>query len=107
VTKRLLNTPRNSGGLWTTWTFPGGPLKGVGAGIGFPYVGERPADLSNTVTLDDYVVLDASVFYRRGRLSVDLNFKNLTNETYFKGNSSGFLFPGGPFTVLGRVAWSF
>jgi iron complex outermembrane receptor protein len=107
---RLPNTPRHSGGLWTTWTFPSGPLKGLGAGIGFRYVGERPADLSNALTLPDYMVVDASVFYRRGRLSLDLNFKNfknITNEIYFNGNGSSFIFPGEPFSVLGRVAWSF
>jgi outer membrane receptor protein involved in Fe transport len=52
------------------------------------------------------VVLDAAVFYRRGRLSLDLNFKNLTSETYFNGNGT-FVFPGEPFSVLGRVGWSF
>jgi outer membrane receptor protein involved in Fe transport len=42
---QLANTPRHSGGLWTTWTFPRGPLKGLGAGAGFRYVGERPGGL--------------------------------------------------------------
>jgi iron complex outermembrane receptor protein len=107
VGNQLPNTPKHSAGLWTSWTFPSGPLKGLGAGAGFRYVGERPADLSNAVTLPDYVVVDAAVFYRRGRLSLDLNFKNVTNETYFNGNGSSFIFPGEPFTVLGRVGWSF
>jgi outer membrane receptor for ferric coprogen and ferric-rhodotorulic acid len=78
----------------------------TGAGFGFRDVGERPVDLSNTLTLSDYVVLDAAVFYRRGRLSIDVNFKNLTSETYFNGNGT-FVFPGEPFSVLGRVGWSF
>jgi len=107
VGNRLPNTPKHSGGLWTTWTFPSGPLKGLGAGAGFRYVGERPADFSNAVTLPDYVVVDASVFYRRGRLSLDLNFKNITNETYFNGNGSSFIFPSEPFQVFGRIGWSF
>jgi iron complex outermembrane receptor protein len=70
-------------------------------------VGERSTDLSNALTLPDYVVMDAAVFYRRRRLSLDLNFKNMTNETYFNGNDSSFIFPGEPFQVLGRVGWSF
>ena len=69
-------------------------------------MGEREADLSNTLTLPDYVVLDASVFYRRGPLSLSVNFKNLTDETYFNGNGN-FIFPGEPFSVLGRVALTF
>jgi outer membrane receptor protein involved in Fe transport len=70
-------------------------------------VGERPADLSNARTLPDYVVVDAGLFYHGGRLSLDLSFKNVMNETYFIGNGSSFIFPGEPFSVLGRVAWSF
>jgi len=106
VGNQLSNTPRHRGGLWTTWRFPSGPLRGLGAGFGFRYVGERPVDLGNSVTLSDYVVLDAELFYRRGRLSVDLNFKNVTDETYFNGNGT-FNSSGEPFSVLGRVAWSF
>ena len=61
---------RHSAGLWTTWTFPSGPLKGLGAGFGFRYVGERPGGPERTPSRwPDYVVLDASVFYRRGRPS--------------------------------------
>ena len=70
-------------------------------------MGERPADLSNALTLPEYTVVDAAVFYRRGRLSLELNFKNVTNETYFNGNGSSFIFPGEPFRVLGRVGWRF
>ena len=104
VGNQLPNTPKHSAGLWTSWTFPSGPLKGLGAGAGFRYVGERPADLSNAVTLPDYVVVDAAVFYRRGRLSLDLNFKNVTNETYFNGNGSSFIFPGSPSRCSGGWA---
>lgn len=38
VGNQLPNTSRHSGGLWTTWPFPSGPLRGLGAGFGFRYV---------------------------------------------------------------------
>ena len=38
-------------------------------------------------------------------LSVSVNF-NLTDETYFNGNGN-VIFPGEPFSVLGRVALTF
>jgi iron complex outermembrane receptor protein len=103
---RLTNTPKHSAGLWSTWIFQSGPLKGLGAGFGFRYVGERFVDLANTLTLPDYLVFDASLFYRRGPLGVDLIVKNFTDETYFSGNGR-FILPGEPLTVLSRVTWAF
>jgi iron complex outermembrane receptor protein len=98
--------PRHSGGLWTTWEFPSGPLKGLGVGFGGRYVGDRMLDLDNTLELPDYVVLDASLFYRRGPFGAQVNFKNLTDKAYFTGNSR-FVTPGEPFTVLGQLTWNF
>jgi len=100
---RLPAVPRHSAGVWTTWEFPSGPLKGLGAGFGGRYVGERMVDLANTVELPDYVVLDASVFYRWGPLTAQINLKNLTNTTYFTGNFRSQIQPGEPLTVLGQL----
>jgi outer membrane receptor protein involved in Fe transport len=65
------------------------------------------AGAPDALILPEYVVVDARLFYHHGRLSLDLSFKNVTNETYFNGNGSSLIFPGEPFSVLGRVAWSF
>lgn len=61
---------------------------------------------SNSLTPPDDAVLDAALSYRRGRLCLDLNFKNLTDERYFNGNGI-VVYPAEPFSVLRRVAWSF
>jgi iron complex outermembrane receptor protein len=103
---RLPAVPKHSAGLWSTWALQSGVLKGLGVGFGGRYVGERMIDLANSLELPDYVVLDASVFYRWGPLGAQLNFKNLTDKTYFTGNSR-FVQPGEPFTVLGQLTWNF
>jgi hypothetical protein len=53
----------------------------LGLWRGRRYVGERAVDLANTVELPDHVVLDASVFYRRGPLAAQVNLKNLASPT--------------------------
>jgi iron complex outermembrane receptor protein len=104
---RLLAVPFHTGGLWTTWQFPWGPVKGLGAGFGVRYVGDRAGDLDNSFALPDYTVFDAAVFYRYGPLNVQVNLKNFTDEVYFTSRSRTFVEPGEPLTVLGRVTWRF
>jgi iron complex outermembrane recepter protein len=106
VENRTPAVPEHTGGLWTTWEFQTGPLKGLGFGFGGRYVGERMVDLANTLELPDYVVLDASLFYRWGPLAAQVNFKNLTDKEYFTGNTR-FVQPGEPFSVLGQLTWNF
>jgi iron complex outermembrane recepter protein len=103
---KLPAVPKHSGGLWTTWTFQSGLLKGLGFGLAGRYVGERMIDLANSLELPDYAVLDASVFYGWGPLRAQVNFKNLTDKEYFTGNGR-FVIPGDPFTVLGQLTWNF
>jgi iron complex outermembrane receptor protein len=103
---RVPAVPLHTAGLWTTWEFPSGPLKGLGAGFGGRYVGSQQLDLANSLKLPDYGVLDASVFYRWGPARAQVNFKNLTNEKYYAGNSR-FVQPGEPFSVLGQLTLSF
>jgi iron complex outermembrane receptor protein len=71
--------PQNQASLWTTYFIPTGSLKGLGAGIGLFYVGDRQVDLANSLKLPSYVRTDAALFYRRGQLNVALNFQNLFN----------------------------
>jgi iron complex outermembrane receptor protein len=103
---RVPAVPLHTAGLWTTWEFPSGPLKGLGAGFGGRYVGSQQLDLANSLKLPSYGVLDASVFYRLGPVRAHVNFKNLTNEKYYAGNSR-FVQPGEPFSVLGQLTVSF
>ncbi len=105
---RLTSIPRHQIGLWSSYEFQIGALRGFGAGLGLYYVsGDREALLPNTdLRLPGYFRVDTSVFYRRDNWKVQLNVNNLTNIDYY--NSNGFfVVPQPPLTVLGSVSVEF
>ncbi|NJM68599.1 MAG: TonB-dependent siderophore receptor, partial [Acaryochloris sp. RU_4_1] len=90
----LINAPRNGASLWTTYEIQKGDLKGLGFGAGLFYVGDREAELPNDFVLPAYVRADASIFYKRDKWRVGLNFKNLFNTRYFESTqNSSFISP--------------
>jgi iron complex outermembrane recepter protein len=103
---RLVNAPSQGASLWTTYEIQKGTLKGLGFGAGIFFVGDKEVALPNTFKIPEYLRVDASLFYKRDRWRIGLNFKNLFNERYYE--SQGFyLRPGEPFTVLGTVSVEF
>ncbi len=103
---RLVNAPRNSASLRTTYEIQSGDLQGLGFGAGLFFVGDRAAELPNTITIPSYVRTDATIFYRRDNWRTALNFKNIFDIKYY--DSQGFLlYPGAPLTVLGSVSVEF
>ncbi|BAY91141.1 MULTISPECIES: TonB-dependent siderophore receptor [unclassified Tolypothrix] len=106
VGDRLVNAPRNSASLWTTYQIQNGNLKGLGFGGGLFFVGDREATLPNSITIPSFVRTDAAIFYRRDNYQIGLNFKNLFDTRYY--DSAGFLLsPGAPFTVVGTFSIKF
>jgi len=108
---QLINAPKHSASLWTTYTVQSGNLQGLGFGVGVNYVGNRQGDLENTFTLGDYFLTDAAIFYQRDRYRVALNFKNLFDINYFVASNSGArtsgIEVGTPFTVIGSLSVEF
>jgi iron complex outermembrane recepter protein len=106
---RLLNSPRHTASLWTSYQLQSGDLKGLGAGIGVFYVGDRSGDSENTYFLPSYLRTDASLFYRRDDWSVSLGAKNLLGVRYIKSGLSRLFEtePGEPFTLMGTVSVKF
>ncbi|MBM0744122.1 TonB-dependent siderophore receptor [Phormidium sp. CLA17] len=103
---RLVNAPRQSASLWTTYQLQSGPLQGLGIGAGIYFVGDRDATLPNTVEIPSYVRADATIFYRRDKYRVSLNFQNISNTRYY--DSQGFLlYPGAPLSVYGSISFQF
>ena len=103
---RLVNAPRDSASLWTTYQIQRGNLKGLGFGAGLFFIGDREATLPNSITIPSYVRTDATIFYRQPNYEIGLNFKNLFDINYY--DSRGYLLsPGAPFTVLGTVSVKF
>ncbi len=105
---RLPNAPENAASLWTTYEIQAGILQGLGFGIGLFYQDERLGDLENSFTLPSYWRTDASIFYRRDRLRVALNVRNLFDVEYYEGARNNVrVIPGAPLTLSGTVSWEF
>lgn len=103
---RLINAPRNTASLWTSYEIQKGSLSGLGFGAGIFFVDEREAELPNNLKIPSYIRTDASIFYRRDNYKIGLNFKNLFDTKYY--DSQGFLiYPGAPLTVLGTFSLQF
>jgi iron complex outermembrane recepter protein len=108
VGNRLNNTPLHSASLWTTYEIQQGPVKGLGFGLGLFYVGDRQGDLENSFTVPGYLRTDASIFYKRNKFRVALNFRNLFDIDYFTNAQSDLrVKPGDPFTVVGSISFEF
>ncbi|MEL6401994.1 MAG: TonB-dependent siderophore receptor [Cyanobacteria bacterium J06626_4] len=102
VGNRPADTPENQFSLWTTYEIQAGEYEGLGAGLGFFYVGDRQGDLENTFTLPSYFRTDAALFYGRDNWRAQLNFENLFNIEYFTSANYESLTSvnvGAPFSV--------
>jgi len=92
--------PRHIFNVWTSKQFE----NGLGLSAGARFVGEQFVAEDNAYSIDDYLLLDASVSYRRGRVRASVNLKNLADEEYAtRGFGAASAIPGRPFEVLGRI----
>jgi catecholate siderophore receptor len=91
VGKEILNTPRNSFSLWTTYASPWKLELGGGA----RFVGRRFGNNINTRQVEGYWLLDLMASYPLSRhVDLRLNVNNLTDEYYFDRLAGGHLVPG-------------
>lgn len=108
VGNRLEGIPEHSISLWTTYEIQQGDLRGLGAGVGFNYVGNRQGDLANSYELGSYFLTNAAIFYRRDNWRAAINFKNIFNVDY---SNLPFVNTridvGEPFTVIGSFSVQF
>ncbi|MHC5731366.1 MAG: TonB-dependent receptor domain-containing protein, partial [Nostoc sp.] len=84
VGNALANIPRDSGSLWTTYTFQRGLLEGFGFGGGIFAASKIYGDIDNSYTLSGFVRTDAAIFYKKDRLRASVIFKNLFDVRYFE-----------------------
>jgi catecholate siderophore receptor len=91
IGKDLVNTPRNSFNLWTTYRFK----SGLGLGSGMRFVGKRFGNTINTRFVDSYWTLDFMASYPISKhVDLKLNLYNLTDEFYFDRLGGGHVVPG-------------
>ncbi|MGH9949934.1 MAG: TonB-dependent receptor domain-containing protein [Pyrinomonadaceae bacterium] len=103
IGRELINTPRNSLNLWTTYTwdrlfFGGGPR----------YVGKRFGNNINTRFVDSYVVVDALISYKLTKnIDLRLNMNNIGDKYYIDRIGGGHIIPGAGRVVLVSSGFSF
>jgi catecholate siderophore receptor len=89
--KELVNTPRNSFNLWTTYQFP----RKLNLGGGLRFVGRRFGNTINTRFVDSYWTADLVASYPlTNHFDLRLNLYNLTDKYYFDRLGGGHLIPG-------------
>lgn len=103
----LKNTPENQASLWTTYELQTGEYRGLGFGFGLFYVGERANDLGSDLQLDDYLRVDAALYYRRDQFNAAINIENLFDIDYADAGFGTNVERGEPFTIVGSVGWQF
>ena len=92
-------TPVNSASLWLMRSF--GDRFGLGGGVN--YVGDRQANLANSVVLPEYITADAMAWARLGKLKAQLNIRNIFDRDYFvsgHGTVGNLNMPGAPRSAM-------
>jgi iron complex outermembrane receptor protein len=79
---RLPGIPEHSGNLWGVYEFQDGALRGLGLGLGLFVQGDIFASTENRASYDGFAQLDSLVYYKRDRWKLQVNVKNVTDETY-------------------------
>ena len=72
-------------------------------GGGVNYVGDRHANLANTVVLPEYVTADAMAWARLGKFKAQLNIRNIFDRDYIvsaHGTVGNLNMPGAPRSVM-------
>jgi catecholate siderophore receptor len=75
-----LNTPRDSGTIWSTYTLR--ETYEVGGGV--TYIGSRYANNTNTVEVPGFARVDLTAAYRQPAYDLRLNIFNLLNTMYYE-----------------------
>ena len=92
-------TPVHSASLWLMKSFE----ERFGFGGGVNYVGDRMANLANTVVLPEYVTADAMAWAQLGKLRAQLNLRNIFDREYIvsaHGTVGNLNMPGAPRSVM-------
>ncbi|HET9482044.1 MAG TPA: TonB-dependent siderophore receptor [Candidatus Polarisedimenticolia bacterium] len=81
---------------------------GFGVGGGARYLSDQYIAEDNAFAIDEYVTVDAAVYYTTGPWDLSLNFWNLTDREYeTRGFGSTSVIPAAPFSVFGGVQYRF
>src|SRR5690606_7211921 len=103
VGNSLLNTPRNSFNIWSTYRvgrffFGGGPR----------FVGERFGNNTNTRMVDSYMVVDGMMTFKINKnFDIRVNAHNIGDKYYIDRIGGGHILPGPGRVILVSTAFNF
>lgn len=108
---RKENTPFNTGNFWTRYNFKQNTrFKGLGAGLGFQYSGDKVPWFTRAFKVPSYTLLDLALYYTPGKgdMQLALNVNNVLDKTYWIGAQNYLrLFPGAPRNILLTATYKF
>jgi catecholate siderophore receptor len=93
----MLNTPKNTVALWTTYDLPLGFQVGAGLNGVSSRTGSESPDPANGLLMEapGYLIYSAMLKYRLTKnVNLQANVTNLTNKYYFDGVHPGHVVPG-------------
>jgi iron complex outermembrane receptor protein len=79
-------------------------------GAGGRYYSEQEGDSTyfNPFELPAYGVVDAALYYERGRFTAQINVNNVFDKTYFVGAYNDlYVLPGEPLNIMATAGWTF
>lgn len=104
VGREMMNTPRHTAALWTTYDLP----YGVTIGGGVSYVDSRYGNPANTVRVPAYARYDATISWNvTPGLTARVNGLNLTDRRFYEGVYQGNITPGAGRTIIGSLTARF
>jgi iron complex outermembrane recepter protein len=104
------NVAENTASLWTTYEIQEGDLQGLGFGLGFFLVGDRPGyDFDPPeFELPGFFRTDAAIYYRRDNWRAQININNLFDVEYYEtAQTSEIVYPGAPFNMRASISYTF
>lgn len=108
--KQKPNTPRHSGSLWTKYIFTKGFLNNIGVGAGFNFVTDRNGQIERqtSIVLPAYQLFDMALYYKIGKIQMQLNVNNIFNKTHWIGGYDTVrVYPGTPRNVNTTLSYKF
>jgi len=102
------NVPFNTVNIWNRYNIVQNEVTTLGVGLGVYGLGQRPADLQNSLFLPAFQRWDAGVYYNRGRMTSSFYFYNIFNKHYdwFSQNVNSIV-QGSPAGMRAQVLWVF
>jgi iron complex outermembrane receptor protein len=71
--------PAHVANAWLSYHVRDGKLSGIGAALGYQYMGSRQFDM------EDYFRVDGSIFWQKNQVRIALNANNIFNKYLFSG----------------------